>query len=159
MPSPPKKLAEIKILPGVVEAITLLTKNSFLPIVVTNQPDVARGTSKLDDVNSINEFIGRETGVSHFYTCPHDDSDKCICRKPKPGLLEIATKDLDVDLQESFLVGDRWRDIEAGQAIGLHSFFIDYSYKETSPKPPFTRVSSLLEAVRFRLGVSNGLNN
>jgi len=152
---PPRFVSEVELLPGVTEAIDLLRRNNYLPIVITNQPDVARGTQSLSQVNSINSYIGEKTGIFHFYVCPHDTIDQCQCRKPKPGLIEIATKELEIDLNHSFLVGDRWKDIEAGQAASLPSFFIDNLYTELNPVPPFTRVSSLLEAVRIRIGESN----
>ena len=156
VPHPPGSVLETQILSGVLEAINLLILHNYLPVVISNQPDVARKKIELSTIHSINEFIGRETGISNFYICPHDDGDHCKCRKPKPGLIEIATDELDIDLSKSFLVGDRWRDVEAGQALGLPTFFIDYSYKESPPNPPFVRVSSLLEAVIEQLGVENG---
>ncbi len=155
-PCPPSNLLEVRILPGVKEAIELLLENDYLPVVITNQPDVARGTKTLFEIEVINDFIGRKIGVSNFYICPHDDVDRCECRKPKPGLIEIARCEIGIDLSKSFLVGDRWRDIEAGQSLGVPSYFIDYSYNELKPKSPFTRVSSLLEAVEIRIGAKNG---
>jgi D-glycero-D-manno-heptose 1,7-bisphosphate phosphatase len=156
VPHPPESVQEVQILSGVFEAINLLTSHNYLPVVISNQPDVARKRIELSTVHSINEFISRETGISNFYVCPHDDSDCCKCRKPKPGLIEIATEELNIDLSKSFLVGDRWRDVAAGQALGLPTFFIDYSYRESAPNPPFVRVSSLLEAISQRFGVENG---
>ena len=156
IPHPPESVLEVQILSGVLEAINLLIANNYLPVVISNQPDVARKRIELSSVHSINAFIAQETGISNFYVCPHDDIDCCKCRKPKPGLIEIAAKDLDIDLSKSFLVGDRWRDIEAGQALGLTTFFIDYSYSEMRPKLPFTRVTSLFEAVEIRIGAKNG---
>ncbi len=158
-PCPPSSLREVQILPGVKEAIELLIENDYLPVVITNQPDVARGTKKLFEIELINDFIGRKTGISNFYICPHDDIDQCKCRKPKPGLIEIARREIGIDLGKSFLVGDRWRDIEAGQSLGIPSYFIDYSYNELKPKSPFTKVSSLLEAVEVRFGVKSEPRN
>jgi D-glycero-D-manno-heptose 1,7-bisphosphate phosphatase len=158
-PSPPSDVTEVEILPGVLEAIELLNQNGYLSIVVTNQPDISRGTTSLSQVQEINVSIERLIGVSHFYVCPHDDVDNCNCRKPKPGLIDRAVNDLGIDLERSFLVGDRWRDIEAGQSLGLPSFFIDYSYNELKPKPPFTQVFSLLEAVEIWIGVESGFSN
>jgi D-glycero-D-manno-heptose 1,7-bisphosphate phosphatase len=153
VPCPPSDLLDVRILPGVKKAIELLHENNYLPVVITNQPDVARGKKELFEIEAINDYVRSETGVSNFYICPHDDADQCRCRKPKPGLIEIAVSKLGIDLSKSFLVGDRWRDIEAGQSLGLPSYFIDYSYNELEPKTPFIRVSSLLEAVETRIGV------
>lgn len=151
IPHPPESVLEVQILSGVLEAINLLIANSYLPVVISNQPDIARKKIELSSVHSINDYIAQETGITNFYICPHDDSDNCKCRKPKPGLIEIAARELDIDLSKSFLVGDRWRDIEAGQSLGMPSYFIDYSYSELKPKLPFTEVSSLLEAVESRI--------
>ena len=158
-PCPPRRVSEVEILPGVREAIDLLIQNDYLPIVITNQPDVSRGSKSISDIKQINEHIGIEIGLTNFYICPHDDDDLCACRKPMPGLIQLAVKELGIDLSKSFLVGDRWRDVQAGQAMNLPSFFIDYSYNESQPNQPFTRVNSLLEAVYIRLGASHGFSN
>jgi len=155
VPCPPRSISEVEILPGVRSAVELLIHNDYLPIVITNQPDISRGSQSISEINKINEYIGTEVGLSSFYICPHDDEDRCLCRKPMPGLIMLAKKELGIDLSKSFLVGDRWRDIQAGQAVNLPTFFIDYSYPEFQPKRPFTRVHSLLEAVYIRLGVGN----
>ncbi len=152
IPTPPRFPEEVVILDGVIEAVELLRMNGFLPIVVTNQPDFARGTSSLESVDQINKKISNITSIEHFYICFHDDADECDCRKPKPGLLIRAAKELQVDLSTSFMVGDRWRDISAGLAAGVDCYFIDYSYGERIPEQPFTQVSSLLEATHLVIG-------
>jgi D-glycero-D-manno-heptose 1,7-bisphosphate phosphatase len=152
VPSPPSKLQELIILEGVPEAIKLLRGSGYIVVVVTNQPDVARGKVERDKVESINLEISKRTGVRNFYTCFHDDADNCFCRKPKPGLLIEAARDYGLDLKSSFMIGDRWRDVSAGQAVGCTCFFIDYGYSEKSPTMPFKRVFSLLEAVHLILG-------
>lgn len=149
VPKPPNLIEDVEILPGVIEAIQILLKHHFVPVVVTNQPDVARGDVTQSQVNAINAFIGSTTDVKHFYTCFHDDSDLCDCRKPLPGLIYRATNDLNLSLKDSFMVGDRWRDIGAGNAAGCRSFYIDQSYDERKPESPYTRVSSLLSAAEI----------
>lgn len=156
VPRPPSSLEEVEILTGVIEAIQILTDYNFVPIVVTNQPDVARGITNQSQVEAINQHIGLVTGIKHFYTCFHDDADLCKCRKPSPGLIHRASKELQLSVRESFLVGDRWRDITAGQVAGCQTFFIDYSYAERMPKMPFRRVSSLLEASHLIIGEQDG---
>ena len=155
VPKPPTAVREIEILEGVTEAIQILKNNEFIPVVITNQPDIARGLILEAQVNEINRHIGNLTGIINFYVCGHDDSDLCNCRKPQPGMIKKACSELNLDIEKSFLVGDRWKDISAGQEMNLKSYFIDYSYKETLPKLPFTRVSSLLEAVAIELGEFN----
>jgi len=154
-PRPPKSVDEVVILDGVFEAITRLKRHNFIPVIITNQPDVARGKILLSSVTEINEFIGNSLGIEHFYVCTHDDQDLCACRKPSTGLIDRAISDLNIDVANSFLVGDRWKDIEAGQKSGCTNFYIDYSYPERQPKTPFTQVSSLLEAVNIVTGAKN----
>jgi D-glycero-D-manno-heptose 1,7-bisphosphate phosphatase len=156
LPKPPSCLEEVEILPDVAEAIHILKKHAFLPVVVTNQPDVARGEKTRSQVEEINAYIGEATKIKYFYTCFHDDADLCGCRKPLPGLIHLAASDLGLLVEESYMVGDRWRDIGAGQEAGCQSFFIDYSYPEQSPKNPFTRVLSLLDAAILITGENYG---
>lgn len=150
-PTPPRTLEEVEILYGVKESIMLLKQHDFEVVIVTNQPDAARGLVTRDSITQINELLKLHLGIIHFYTCFHDDSDKCECRKPEPGLILKAAQDLGIDLANSSMIGDRWRDIAAGQSAGCECFFIDYKYMEKSPTPPFTRVSSLIEATRMIL--------
>jgi D-glycero-D-manno-heptose 1,7-bisphosphate phosphatase len=156
VPKPPISISDIQILEGAIEAIQILKDHNFIPVVVTNQPDVARGFTTQSNVEAINTFIGNALEIEHFYTCFHDDSDLCGCRKPSPGLIICAAQELKLDTSRSYLVGDRWRDISAGQAVGCQTFFIDYSYPELKPKMPFKEVSSLLEAVNLMVGEEYG---
>ena len=156
VPKPPSTVEEVEILEGVLEAIRILEVYNFVPVVVTNQPDVARGLIPKARVEQINAHVGGLTGIKHFYTCFHDNFDSCECRKPAPGLLIRAAIDLNLDISNSFMVGDRWRDISAGQAVGCKTFFIDHSYPEKSPKLPYTTVSSLLEATQIMTGDHHG---
>jgi D-glycero-D-manno-heptose 1,7-bisphosphate phosphatase len=155
-PRPPKEIEDVFILDGVIQAVNMLKLHDFLPIVVTNQPDVSRGIITRQKVEQIHEYIGSVAGIDHFYACYHDDSDLCGCRKPAPGLILRATEELGLDISESFMVGDRWRDIGAGQAAGCRTFFIDYSYPEKQPRKPFIKVSSLIEAAEMIIGGHHG---
>lgn len=145
-PCAPNSLNDFEIIEGVIESIKLLSEKSLELIVVTNQPYLSRGVISEKVLNSMHKRITRITGLKHFYICIHDDSDDCSCRKPRAGLLETASRDLGLDLTKSFLVGDRWKDIHAGQAAGCRCFFIDYGYTEKKPNPPFLTVKSLWEA-------------
>jgi len=156
IPRPPTSVGEIEILAGVIEAIQILKNHDLVPVVVTNQPDVARGRVTQSQVEAINARIGAATKIEFFYTCFHDDADFCDCRKPSPGLIYRAVDDLDLVVKDSFMVGDRWRDIAAGQAAGCKNLFIDYSYLEKRPVGPFRRVSSLIEAAYLIIGDSYG---
>jgi D-glycero-D-manno-heptose 1,7-bisphosphate phosphatase len=150
-PYPPASLAELKVLPGVVEACTLLRKAGFLTIVVTNQPDVSRGTQGREVVEAINQVLRKRLPLDDIRVCYHDDVDGCPCRKPEPGLLLKAAQDWNINLSASFMVGDRWKDIEAGRRAGCKTVFVDHGYTERQPDNPDHRVGSLIEAVRWIL--------
>ena len=145
-PYPPASAGEVEILPGVVDAVRRLRRSGFRVIVVTNQPDVARGKTSLATAEAIRDRIAQEVPVDDILSCYHDDAEGCSCRKPEPGALLEAAARHDLSLSRSFMVGDRWRDVEAGQRAGVECFFIDYQYAERQPNPPFTRVCSLSEA-------------
>ena len=159
VPTPPRSIKEVEILSGAREAISLLKQANFRVVVVTNQPDVARGASTQKTVESINSYLKRELQIQHFYTCFHDDPAECGCRKPKPGLILAAAQDLEIDLHQSVMIGDRWRDIAAGQAVGCRCFFIEYGYAEKSPDLPYKKVSSLIEATKLILEYPNDTFN
>lgn len=151
-PFPPASLAEMEILPAARRALELLRARGFRLVVVTNQPDVARGLIHPDDIRRMHERLLEELPLDAVYACQHDDADGCECRKPKPGLLLRAARELELDLARSFMVGDRWRDVEAGRAAGCKTVWIDRSYREPSPAtPPDARVASLEEAVAWIL--------
>ncbi|QWD78312.1 HAD-IIIA family hydrolase [Polynucleobacter sp. MWH-Svant-W18] len=151
-PYPPASLEELEILPGVHEALQKLHDANYLLVVVTNQPDVARGISKREDIELMNAFLSSELPIDDFKTCYHDGGDKCDCRKPLPGALVEAAQEHNIDLSKSFMVGDRWRDVEAGASAGCKTFFINYRYAEKKPDAPDFIVSSLLEAKKIILG-------
>ena len=155
VPKPPTSVEEVEILTGVIEAIQILKNHDFVPVVITNQPDVARGNATPAQIEAINHHVGTATSIKHFYTCFHDDADLCKCRKPLPGMILRAAHDLDLSVKESFMVGDRWRDIGAGNAAGCQTFFIDYLYSEKAPERPYKTVYSLLEAVLILTGETN----
>lgn len=148
VPHPPASAAELEILPGVAEACALLHEAGLLLIAVTNQPDIARGTQTLAAVNAINDEIRRELKLDDLLMCPHDDRDNCACRKPRPGMLIAAAATHGIDLASSVMVGDRDRDIAAGQAAGCRTVFIDLGYGGPRPAADFV-ASGLREAVHW----------
>jgi len=151
-PYPPTSLNEVEILPVVDTSLKRLKAAGYLLIVVTNQPDVATGKTSRLSVDQINNFLIECLTIDQFRTCYHDDKDDCGCRKPKPGLLLDAAKEHNIDLARSFMVGDRWRDVEAGQSAGCKTFFINYGYHEKQPNLPEFTVGSLAEASEIILG-------
>jgi len=148
-PYPPSTLSELRITEGAAEALAELKRRGYLLIVVTNQPDVARGTVSRASVEEMHAAMALALPLDAFYTCWHDDADRCTCRKPLPGLLLAAAEDYSIDLARSVLVGDRWRDIDAGAAAGCATILIDRGYRERAPDhPPGARAASLRDAVR-----------
>jgi len=145
-PFPPSSLDEVKIIDGVVEALAALRQAGFLLIVVTNQPDVARGTVVNSVVEEINAFFKKELLLDDVFVCIHDDKDKCDCRKPLPGLILQAAKKYNIDLKQSFMVGDRWKDVEAGRRAGCKTIWIDLGYDEKKPSVTPNHVTRSLSA-------------
>jgi D-glycero-D-manno-heptose 1,7-bisphosphate phosphatase len=150
-PYPPTGLAELEILPGVVEACRALREAGFVLVAVSNQPDVRRGTQQRETVEAINRALRAHVPVDDIRVCYHDDQDACICRKPSPGLLLEAAKQWEIDLRASFMVGDRWKDVEAGRRAGCKTILVDYGYSERPESAPDCRVRSLAEAARWIL--------
>lgn len=147
-PFPPFSVSEVDILPGVPAALERARAMGFLNLVVTNQPDVARGRQSMENVEKINQTLLTKLALDDVLVCYHDDSDGCECRKPRPGLLFQAAGTYNLDLRSSIMIGDRWRDIDAGAAVGCRTILIDYGYNERPPaSPPGLRVASLPEAV------------
>jgi D-glycero-D-manno-heptose 1,7-bisphosphate phosphatase len=151
-PYPPANLASLEILPGVRDAMHLLRAAGWLLVVVTNQPDVARGITSATEVEAINLFLQQHLPIDEFRTCYHDSDDGCSCRKPLPGALIAAACIHGIDLESSYMVGDRWRDTEAGERAGCKTIFLDYGYDEKQPEKFNHRVHSLAEAANIILG-------
>jgi D-glycero-D-manno-heptose 1,7-bisphosphate phosphatase len=135
LPYPPRSVEEVEILPGVEAACARLRGAGFDLVVVTNQPDIARGTQTLEAVRRINDALLAALPLDEVVICPHDDADGCDCRKPKPGMLIAAAERRAIDLSASFMVGDRWRDVEAGIRAGCRTLLIDRGYDERSVQP------------------------
>jgi transaldolase len=144
-PHPPADEQAMTIVSGAADALLRLRQRDFRLIVVTNQPDVARGTQSRDAVEAMNAKLRAALPVDEIVVCFHD-GDACDCRKPKPGALLDAARRHGIDLSQSFLVGDRWRDIEAGQRAGVTCLFIDHGYDERQPEGELIRVDSIVEA-------------
>jgi transaldolase len=154
-PYPPASVAELAVPAAVPALVQRLKDAGFVTVCVTNQPDVARGRQSRAVADALNDAVGRAAGLDALLVCYHDDKDGCRCRKPAPGMLTEAAERLHLDLRSSVMVGDRWRDVEAGRRAGCRTVFIDYRYLEDSPMPPAdTTVRSLAEGVTWILGDS-----
>lgn len=150
-PYAPTDTDQIEILPGVPEALARLAAAGFLLVGATNQPDVARGTLRREVVEAINARLLRELPLQEIRVC-YEADDACPCRKPNPGMLLDAAAQYGIDLPASFMVGDRWRDIEAGRRAGCRTVLIRYDYDEPLPDPPAdATATSLTEAAAWIL--------
>jgi D-glycero-D-manno-heptose 1,7-bisphosphate phosphatase len=145
-PYAPGRGEPVERIPGVNDACQRLDEAGWLLLVVTNQPDIARGTTTRAEVDAINTEVIAGLPIAEVVVCPHGDVDDCPCRKPRPGMLLDAASRWDVDLAASVMVGDRWRDVDAGRAAGTRTIFIDYHYTEALRAEPDHVVASLAEA-------------
>lgn len=147
--TPPRSVAEFRLLPGVVEACADLRLAGFALVVVTNQPDIARGTQTMAEVERIHERLRSLVPLDDVYVCPHDDVDACACRKPQPGMLLAAAERLGLDLAHSACVGDRWRDVEAARRAGVTAIYANYNYDKRAPVGADVAVANLPEAAAW----------
>lgn len=149
-PYPPASTEELEILPGAREGLQALRDAGYLLICVTNQPDVTRGTQRRETVEAINEILASSLPLNEIVVC-YDDGDSPR-RKPNPGMLLEAAERHGIDLSASIMIGDRWKDIEAGARAGCRTVFLDYGYAETyRAGPPDRTARSLAEAVPWIL--------
>jgi len=152
-PYPSANLNAFEIFPEVPEACRRLKLAGYLLVVATNQPDVGRGTLKQEAVEEIHAEMRRQLPLDRVEVCYHPGNglSDCDCRKPKPGMLLRAARELDIDLAQSWMVGDRWRDVDCGHAAGCRTIFIDRGYVEELKHPPDFRAQNLLEAAEIIL--------
>jgi D-glycero-D-manno-heptose 1,7-bisphosphate phosphatase len=151
LPLPPTTLDEFEVYPEVAEGCARLRGAGFILVVVTNQPDVGRGTQTRDVVEAMHmKLRAAVPSIDAIEVCYHAGSkygEPCTCRKPKPGMVRRAATDRDIDLKRSFLIGDRWRDVDCAHAAGCRAVFIDHGYSEPLRKKPEFTVKTFGEAV------------
>jgi D-glycero-D-manno-heptose 1,7-bisphosphate phosphatase len=148
-PVAPWRLEDFRILAGVPTAVGELKRAGFVIVVVTNQPDIATGRTSLATLDAMHHELRRHVDIDDIRVCPHVDADACACRKPKPGMLVDAAVEHSIALDRSWLVGDRWRDIQAGHAAGCKSILVGNSDGDApwGILPAYARVLSLPDAV------------
>lgn len=156
LPFPPSAVADLEMLPGVETACAAFRRADIAVVVVTNQPDVVRGTTTRQAVDEINSALRSMLPIDDLMVCFHDDDDGCECRKPAPGLLLQAAERLSIDLARSVMVGDRWGDIEAGRRAGCSTVWIEQGYSERRPDHQDVTMQSLYDAVPWILARCRG---
>jgi D-glycero-D-manno-heptose 1,7-bisphosphate phosphatase len=148
---PPARLEDFELYPDVVEGCEKLKAAGFLLIVVTNQPDVGRGTQMREVIEAMHAklrtILPTLDGIEVCFHGGATHGDPCDCRKPAPGMLQRAAAAHGIDLAQSFLIGDRWRDVDCAHAAGCRAIFIDHGYREKLRKLPELTVSNFSEAV------------
>ena len=154
----PTVFEEFKLLPNVGHAVERLKDMGFVVIVCTNQPDQTNGRSTPAALNAMNDYLSKYVAIDDIFVCPHVDEDKCDCRKPKPGLLMRAAHDHHIDISSSYMVGDRWRDIDAGRNAGVKAaLLVNCADNESRlcSAPPDGIFPSLIEAVDAIINIEN----
>jgi D-glycero-D-manno-heptose 1,7-bisphosphate phosphatase len=159
-PYPPRSLEEFEILPEVPAACAKLKAAGFLLVVATNQPDVGRGTIEKALVEKIHEQMLAHLPIDRVEVCYHPGQGQsdCDCRKPKPGMLIRAARELNADLAQCWMVGDRWRDVDCGHNAGCRTIFIDRGYAEELRQKPDFRAKDLIEAADIILARISKIN-
>lgn len=135
-PHPPQSVDDLHLIEGVIEAVAQLREAGIRVFCMTNQPDVARGVVNLETVTQINEVIREQLHLDEIYVCVHDDADNCACRKPKPGGILYFIEKYALEPSETYVIGDRWRDVEAGRNAGCRTIYIESEYDEKKPDSP-----------------------
>lgn len=132
-------------------AVAALKAAGFATVVVTNQPEMARGNVDSATMDAMHARLKAAMPIDAVYICPHDSGEGCGCRKPAPGMLLQAADELDLDLSASYMVGDRWRDVGAGRAAGCTTVLIECGYAEPERLEPDLTAGDVAEAAALIL--------
>jgi D-glycero-D-manno-heptose 1,7-bisphosphate phosphatase len=129
-PESPRRLSEFRLVADAHRSVARL-KAAGLPVfVVTNQPDLSRGLVSVEQLDAMMQTLTSELGIDAAGVCPHEDRDACACRKPRPGLILDLADRWRVDPTRSFMVGDTWRDMDAGRAAGCRTVLLRTWYND-----------------------------
>lgn len=155
-PFPPTSVEEFRLLEGVVEGCRELKQKGFVLVVVTNQPDVGRGTQRQAEVEGMHDLLRSWVPEIDAIEVCYDPGlgEPSRRRKPEPGMVLDAAAALSLDRNRSWLIGDRWRDIDCGSRAGVRTVFVDWDYDEALRALPDFRARSFLDAVRIVLAHS-----
>ena len=151
----PRLVTDFQIFPYVPDAIKQIRETGYLVVVVTNQPDISRGLLKPNVLDEMHQLLRALCQVDAIYVCPHDDSDNCMCRKPLPGMLLQAALDLSIDLETSWIIGDRTSDIDAGLAAGVKTVFVTSGQDGVRPTGVLHSAEDLERATDFIISNSS----
>lgn len=152
-PYAPRDIESFQLLPEAIQATEALHRAGLLLIVVTNQPDVGNGLVSQSTVETMHDILNKSLPIDAIKVCFHSQTDNCSCRKPQPGMLIEASREWNIDLTKSFMVGDRWKDVAVGRSQGCYTIFIDRGYSEPLKELPNATVASLAEATELILAL------
>jgi len=157
-PFSPRTVEEFALSEGIADFIVESRKAGFLNIIFTNQPDIARGLMDSKTLQAMHDFVRNNLVVDDIFICTHDNADDCLCRKPKPGMLTDAAGKWKIDLGGSFVIGDQWKDMDAGKIAGCTTILLDCPYnKNVGCDFRVKNLRSALEIITHsKLGVSYG---
>jgi D-glycero-D-manno-heptose 1,7-bisphosphate phosphatase len=148
----PRRLEQFRVYPEANAALGRLKQAGYLLVVVTNQPEVGRGLISRFTLKQMHDRLCQELPIDRIEVCCHTRTDNCSCRKPKPGMLVSAAREWGIELNDSFMVGDRASDVAAGIAVGCKTIFIDLEYvSEPKPESYSYRARSIAEAAEIIL--------
>jgi D-glycero-D-manno-heptose 1,7-bisphosphate phosphatase len=153
-PYAPVRLEDFRLLDDAAEGCKALKAAGYILVVATNQPDVGRGDVPQSVVDAMHRELIRQIPEIDRVEVSFDTGrgEPSRRRKPAPGMLFDAAQALGLDLSRSWMVGDRWRDVDCGEAAGVRTVFIDFGYAEKLKSPPDHTVSNFSQAVRVILG-------
>ena len=145
----PRNLSSFEFREDIFEFVCMAAEKRYRIVIFTNQPEVARGKFDLRDMQEIEQYCRMKLPLLDYLACYHDDSDRCECRKPKPGMLFQAMKKWEIDPNESFVIGDRDKDIIAGSTAGIRTVLLENLNFDSENVVADYYIKSLLE---FRFG-------
>ena len=145
-PYSPRKIKEFIFTTDIKNLVTKVANLGYKVIVITNQPDIATGDLSESLLNHFHKRIINEMPIDDIFVCKHLSSDNCNCRKPNPGLIIKAVSKHKINLEKSYFIGDRWKDVDAANKVKCHTIFIDYGYTEKLKTIPKNCVTTLKEA-------------
>jgi D-glycero-D-manno-heptose 1,7-bisphosphate phosphatase len=147
----PRRLEDFRLYDDAARSARRLKEAGFRLVVVTNQPDVGHGLIALEVVEEMHRRLASALPVDAIESCYHRQDEGCDCRKPKAGMLRRAARQLGIDCRQSFMIGDRASDVEAGRNAGCRTIFIDRGYIDEGPGAADFIVKSLAEATSIVL--------
>lgn len=143
----PRDLSNFKIISNSIEVTKHTNSLGYLNIVISNQPDVARGYLNKTELDKMTKVLFNKLMIDDVFYCTHDDSDLCNCRKPAPGLFIQAAEKWKIDLQKSYMIGDTWKDIEAAKNANVNSLLLDRDYNLNCDSP--NRINNLEDIFNY----------